>query len=86
MAAIARALGLAVSAGVRVVSVEAESPASTAGVRDGDVVIGFGGDAIAGIDDLHRGLTDDRIGAALPLTVLRGLERREITVVPRESR
>lgn len=83
--AIARALGLAVSAGVRVVSVEAESPASTAGVRDGDVVIGFGGDAIAGIDDLHRGLTDDRIGAALPLTVLRGLERREITVVPRES-
>ncbi len=84
--AIARAHGLAVSAGVLVVSVETGSPAATAGVCDGDVVIGFDGDAVTGIDGLHGRLTDDRIGVPSRLIVLRGLERRAITVVPGESR
>ena len=56
--AIARANQLAVSSGVLVVSVEPNSPATRAGVREGDVVIAFAGQPVAGIDDLLRQLTD----------------------------
>ena len=83
---LARAHHLAVSSGVLVVSVEPGSPALDAGLQDGDIILSFAGDPVAAIDDLHRRLSDDRIGKSCPVTVLRGLERRQITVVPRESR
>ena len=82
--AIARANQLAVSSGVFVVSVEPKSPAAAAGVRDGDVVISCGDAAIAGVDDLHRQLTEDRIGVPTRFVVLRGGARRDATVVPSE--
>jgi S1-C subfamily serine protease len=84
--AVARANQLAVTSGVFVVSVESSSPARTAGLRDGDVVLAFAGEAVTGLDDLHRLLTDERIGIAQPLTILRAAERRTLTVVPTESR
>jgi len=84
--AIARMNQLAVSSGVLVTSIEPNSPASAAGLRDGDVILGFSGEAITGIDDLHRRLTDDRIGAPVPIVILRAAERRQLTVVPAESR
>ena len=68
-----------------VVSVEPDSPAAAAGLRDGDVVLAFAGQAVTGIDDLHRLLTDDRIGVAAPLTILRSAERRQLTIVPSEK-
>jgi S1-C subfamily serine protease len=83
---VARANQLAVSSGVFVVSVEAGSPAAAAGLRDGDVILAFADHAVTGIDDLHRYLTDDRIGAAATLTILRSAERRELTIVPKEVR
>ena len=83
--AVARANQLAVSSGVFVASVEKDSPAATAGLRDGDVMLALDGQAVTGIDDLHRLLTEDRIGVPSPLTVLRRLERRTLTVVPAES-
>jgi S1-C subfamily serine protease len=84
--AVARANQLAVSSGVFVTSVESKSPASAAGVRDGDVILAFGAEPIAGIDDLHRLLGEDRIGVPVALTVLRAAERRQITVVPAERK
>ena len=84
--AVARANRLAVSSGVFVISVERDSPAAAAGLRDGDVVLGFAGEAVAGLDDLHRALTGDRIGVPSPLVILRAAERRELTVIPGESR
>jgi len=83
--AIARANQLAVSSGVLVASVERDSPAAAAGLRDGDIVLAFAGEAVAGIDDLHRRLTDERIGVPTPLVVLRRGERRQITIVPSEK-
>ena len=83
--ALARANQLAVSAGVFVASVEPQSPAAAAGVRDGDVILAFAGEPISGVDHLHRQLTDDRIGVASAVTILRNGERRQITVVPAES-
>ena len=83
--ALARANQIAVSSGVLVVSLEENSPASRAGLRTGDVILGFGGTPVSGIDDLHRLLTDDRIGVPAPLVVLRRGERRQLVVVPAES-
>ena len=83
---VARANQLAVMSGVLVVSVEPDSPAATAGLKDGDIVLAFAGKAVAAIDDLHRQLTDDRIGVPATLTILRAARRRQLTVVPAESK
>jgi S1-C subfamily serine protease len=83
---LARVHQLAVSAGVLIVSIEPKSPAAAAGLLDGDIILAFAGDPISAIDDLHRRLSDDRIGKPAVVTVLRGLERRQITIVPEESR
>jgi S1-C subfamily serine protease len=82
--AIARAHQLAISSGVLVTSVERDSPAALAGIHEGDVIIAFAGEPITGVDDLVRRLTDDRIGAAASVVLLRGIRRREISVTPGE--
>jgi S1-C subfamily serine protease len=84
--ALARANQLAVSSGVLIVAVEPQSPAAVAGVRDGDVILAFAGEPISGIDHLHRHLTDDQIGVPSTMTILRNGARRQITVVPAESK
>jgi S1-C subfamily serine protease len=82
---LARAYNLANDGGVLVVSVEPNSPAQLAGVYERDIIVGLGGTAVGGIDDLHRRLVDERIGLPLPLVVLRGTERRELVIVPDEQ-
>jgi S1-C subfamily serine protease len=84
--ALARANHIAAASGVLVLSVEPDSPAARAGLRDGDVLLAFAGEAVAGVDDLHRKLTDGRIGQPAKITILRGRDRRELTVIPAESR
>ena len=44
----------------------------------------FDGFAVNGIDDLHRALTGERIGAASRLAFVRGTELLEIEVRPVE--
>jgi len=82
----ARRHGLAVGNGVLVQSVEGGSPAGHAGLISGDIIVALGGERVAGVDDLHRLLLADRIGAPATLAVLRRGERRELTVVPEERR
>jgi len=50
--------GLGAESGVRVASIERDSPAARAGLREGDVVVGFNEAVVAGIDDLQRLLTE----------------------------
>jgi S1-C subfamily serine protease len=75
---------LATSSGVLVVGIEPSSPAETAGLRTGDIIVAFGGVRVSGVDDLHRQLTAERIGVAAALTIVRGAQRRQLIVVPEE--
>jgi S1-C subfamily serine protease len=81
---VARENQLAVTSGVFVVSVEPGSPAATAGLKDGDVVLAFAGTPVTGVDDLHRLLTEERIGVSTPVTILRAARKRQIIVFPTE--
>lgn len=76
---------LAQESGVIVLSVENGSPAQRAKLREGDVIIALDGKAVAGVDDLHRLLTDVQLGASSALTVLRRTEKLEVRVVPEEA-
>jgi S1-C subfamily serine protease len=80
-----RFYGLPASSGILVASIEPESPASHSGLREGDVIIGFAGQPVEGIDQLHRLLDEERIGVPTPLTVIRRTEKVEIIVTPAES-
>ena len=71
--------------GVLVQHVEENSPAKRAGLREGDVIVGLEGRPVAGVDDLHRLLTEVRVGVSCLLTVLRWTEKVELKVVPEEA-
>jgi S1-C subfamily serine protease len=65
--------------------VDPNSPAASAGVQPGDYVVEFDGQAISAIDDLHRLLTEDRVGTPAAMTVLRGVEKLSLTITPADS-
>ena len=71
---------LAQAGGVLVISIDTAGPAHVAGVREGDIVISFDAQPVTSIDDLHRLLTEDRIGTFGTLNVLRGAERLDFAV------
>ncbi len=72
---------LPVDTGIFVISVEPGSPARRAGLQEGDIILSYDGRPIAGIDDLHRLLTEAKVGVASPLVVLRGVEQKTLQVV-----
>jgi S1-C subfamily serine protease len=69
---------------VLVRSVEPNSPADAAGLREGDVILACGGEAVTAVEDLHRHLTEERVGAPTRIAILRGNQRRQLMVVPVE--
>jgi S1-C subfamily serine protease len=71
--------------GVLVVTEEPGAPAARAGVREGDILLQFAGERVSGIDDLQRLLTEERVGTAVTLEVLRGLDRIRLEVTPQEA-
>ena len=77
---------LAVPSGMLVLSVEPQSPAQRAGVRPGDVLVGYAGRTVAGIDDLHRLLVEEQVGISAPLMVIRSGEIFTLDIVAEESR
>jgi S1-C subfamily serine protease len=80
-----RFYSLPASSGILVASIEPNSPASSSGLQEGDVIIAFAGQPVEGIDQLHRLLGEERIGVPTPLTVIRRTEKLEISVTPAES-
>jgi len=70
---------------VLVVSLVGGGPAERGGVREGDLIIGYAGQPVASIDDLHKLLTEEQLGAKTELVVLRGGEKVSLEIVPAES-
>ena len=77
--------GLSKETAVRIGSAEPDSPAVGAGLREGDVIVGFGNQTVAGVDDLYRALTWERIGAVVSITVIRHGDKLTIDVIPVEK-
>jgi S1-C subfamily serine protease len=71
--------------GAIVVGVEDNSPAKRAGLREGDIIVALDGQPVAGVDDLHRVLTDVRVGVSCSLTVVRWTEKLELKIIPQEA-
>ena len=72
--------GLAAGAGVRVESVEPGGAAQRAGIEPGDVIIGYDGENVAGVDQLHRLLSEERIGKTANVTLLRRTQKLELSI------
>jgi S1-C subfamily serine protease len=80
-----RAAHLSAESGILVIVIEPNSPAQRAGLQEGDIIVRFADSVVAGIDDLHRLLTDQHIGQRTTLTILRGGAQISIDIVPEES-
>src|SRR5262245_29032960 len=77
-----RAHHLPIGTGIFVVSVEQNSPAEKAGVRDGDIIVALDENAVGDIDALHRLLTDHQAGVGARLTLLRGTDKLVLDIDP----
>jgi S1-C subfamily serine protease len=66
--------------GLLISQVSSGSPAEQAGLLVGDLLVGFDGGEISDPEDLVTRLRGDRIGAAVPVTVIRGTNALDVTV------
>jgi S1-C subfamily serine protease len=82
---IVRFYGLPLDAGVLVVSVEKNSPAERAGVREGDLIVAFNDQPIGSVYHLHKVLVGEQIGVNASLTIVRHTEKLELPILPAES-
>jgi S1-C subfamily serine protease len=69
---------------VEVVEVAAGSPAEAAGLRPEDLVVAVDGEPIRGVDDLHRLMADELIGAPVWIDVVRSGRDVRVRLVPAE--
>lgn len=70
--------------GVTITAVSEGTAAAAAELRPGDLIVEFGGEPVRGVDDLHRLLTEDRIGELVPIKIIRRGELRRVLATPRE--
>ena len=71
--------------GVRVQSTAPDGAARAAGLLSGDVIVAVDGTPVGDVDELHRLMTEERVGKPLPITVLRLSQKLNVIVTPRES-
>ncbi len=72
-----RAVGLPERDGLLVREVEDDSPAATAGIAEGDLIVAVGGTPITSADDLFEALAGE---GALEITIVRGAEEQTLRV------
>lgn len=78
-AALAKGLGAPDTNGALVASVLPDSPALTAGLKPGDVIVEYDGRPVAAADSLPEVVAETPVGREVPLTVLRDGRRIHLT-------
>lgn len=73
-----------VEGGVHVASLEENSPAHLGGIREGDVIIAVDGKIAKSMDDLHRFLTQEKIGERIRFVLIRQFEKIVLDIIPEE--
>ena len=71
--------------GVRVQSTAPDGAARAAGLLSGDIIVAVDGIPVGDVDELHRLMTEERVGKPVPITVLRLSQKLDVVVTPRES-
>src|ERR1700693_1649055 len=82
---IVRFYNLPLETGVLVVSVEKDSPAQRAGLREGDLIIAFNEQPMDSIHELHKMLMGEQIGVEAKLLIIRHTEKLVLAITPAES-
>jgi S1-C subfamily serine protease len=72
--------GLGQETGLLLVSVEPGAPAAEAGLTLGDTIVALDGQAVRHMDELLALLGSDRVGASVPVRILRGGQTQELAV------
>lgn len=80
-----RELDLLQTSAILVMGVEPGKPAQQAGVEEGDLIVGIDDRILTSIDDLHKQLTDSRVGVSCRLQLVRDETRLEVNIIPAES-
>jgi len=75
-------VGLKQDYGLIVLSVESDSPAKKAGLLLGDVLVGFDGKPVSALRDLGGVLTEEAIGKASKVRIIRGGKIEELSITP----
>jgi S1-C subfamily serine protease len=75
---------IAQETGVMVMGLEPDSPATRAGLLEGDIIIALDAASTPAVDALHKLLTGDRIGERAIVAFLRGVELRRHAIIPLE--
>jgi S1-C subfamily serine protease len=79
---LARRLGR--EAGVEVVQVVEGTPAAAAGLRPEDLIVELDGTPVSDVNDIQRLMVVERIGAKVPVRILREGRELELELVPAE--
>jgi S1-C subfamily serine protease len=66
--------------GLMVIGVEKDSPAEKGGLLQGDVIVGIGGQPVAGIEALQAALGPGTVGQPAAVRIVRGGQITELTV------
>jgi serine protease Do len=82
---LAEQFGVKVHQGALVTEVPHGTPADKAGVKPGDVIVELGGKKIAGPQELQAVAEEAKIGAAIPLVVVRDKKPTTLQVEPAEA-
>ena len=82
---VTRQAGMNQDSGLMIVSVEPNSPAKKASLLMGDVVLSLDGNKVESLHDIERLLTEELIGKAVKLAVLRSEKLTELTIVPEDA-
>lgn len=77
---IAQAMGLKNDQGALISEVTADSPAAKAGLRQGDVILGYNGQAVAAMRDLPRLVAGTRSGETAKVELWRDGQKKSVSV------